>query len=69
LIEAAGFQAAAVRAIVAGLDLMARSKAPKQVFAELRPCVAWCCARRSDTKAATSVDEIALALEPLRATT
>jgi hypothetical protein len=42
LIEGAGFQVATVRAIVAGLDLMSRSAAPKRVFSELAPAIAWC---------------------------
>jgi hypothetical protein len=42
LIEGTGFQAAAVRAIVSGMDLVARAKAPKKTFAEVAPTVDWC---------------------------
>ena len=42
LVEGSGFQAAAVRAIISGIDMMARSKAPKKVFGELRPSLEWC---------------------------
>ena len=41
LIEGEGFQAATVRAIIAGLDLMARASAPKKTFADLRAAVVW----------------------------
>ena len=41
LIEGEGFQAATVRAIIAGLDLMSRASAPKKTFADLHAAVAW----------------------------
>jgi hypothetical protein len=41
LIEGTGFQAAAVRAIIAGLDLTARAEKPRKVFGELAAAVAW----------------------------
>lgn len=46
LIEGTGFQGAAVRAIVSGIDLMTRSRAPKKVFGEVRPAVDWCLTHR-----------------------
>lgn len=42
LIEGAGFQGAAVRAIIAGLDAVARSTSKKRVFSELGPAITWC---------------------------
>ncbi len=42
LIEGGGFQAATVRAIVAGLDFMAATRADKKVFSHLTAAVAWC---------------------------
>lgn len=42
LVEGVGFQAATVRAIIGGIDMMTRSRAPKKVFGELRPSVDWC---------------------------
>jgi hypothetical protein len=42
LIEGVGFQAAAVRAILAGLSLKDRATAPRKVFATLPDAVAWC---------------------------
>lgn len=71
LIEGAGFQSAAVRAIVAGIDLMTRSRSPKKVFAEILPCVEWCLAHRPKTPASTPSStpaEVASALDALRRT-
>jgi len=42
LIEGSGFQAATVRAIVAGLDTVIRSANSKKVFSELEPAIGWC---------------------------
>jgi hypothetical protein len=42
LIDAIGFQAAAVRAIVTGIDLFTRSPSPGKVFTDLESTVAWC---------------------------
>jgi hypothetical protein len=42
LIEGSGFQAAAVRAIISGLAVLERTQAPRKVFSELAPAVAWC---------------------------
>jgi hypothetical protein len=67
LIEGSGFQAAAVRAIVSGMDLMARAKAPKKTFAEVVPSVAWCVSlRKPRARDAGSADEISLALAAVR---
>ena len=46
LIEGTGFQAATVRAIVAGLDLMSRTSGARKVFSDLTAAVEWCVARR-----------------------
>ena len=42
LIEGSGFHAAAVRAIIVGLDTVLRSPAPKKTFSELSVAVTWC---------------------------
>ena len=42
LLEGAGFQVAAVRAVIAGLDMMSRASAPKRTFSELEAAVGWC---------------------------
>jgi len=69
LIEGSGFQSAAVRAIISGIDMMARSRAPKKVFAELRPCADWCVARRPwQGEALATAAEITAALEAVRLT-
>ena len=62
LIEGSGFQAAAVRAIISGVDLMTRSTSPKRVFPELSPAVGWCLSlvRQSPMPPAA---EVTLALE------
>ena len=67
LIEGQGFQAAAVRAIVAGLDLMARASAPKKVFADLPATVAWCASMRPPKQGnASAPGEIVTALADIR---
>ena len=67
LIEGQGFQAAAVRAIVSGMDFVARAKAPKKVFAELSPSVSWCGAMRPPRdRHAGDVAEITAALATMR---
>lgn len=55
LIEGSGFQAAAVRAIVSGLDVMSRSASSKRVFSELAPAVAWCLERSAQPAPASDV--------------
>jgi hypothetical protein len=42
LIEGAGFQGAAVRAIIAGMDAVSRTAAKKKVFSALGPATSWC---------------------------
>jgi hypothetical protein len=67
LIEGSGFQAATVRAIVSGIDMMARAKAPKKVFGELRPCVGWCIPLLPESGgAAVTEPRITAALESVR---
>jgi hypothetical protein len=41
LIEGTGFQAAAVRSIIGGLDLLTRAEAPRKVFSELPTALSW----------------------------
>ncbi len=41
LIEGTGFQAAAVRAIVTGIDFVSRTTSPGKVFADLESSLAW----------------------------
>jgi hypothetical protein len=48
LIEGEGVRAAAVRAIVSGIDLVSRASARKQVFGKLDECVAWCASMRPE---------------------
>lgn len=67
LIEGSGFQAATVRAIISGIDMMARTRAPRKVFAELPPCIEWC-ARNRPAPAAPPAPELRAALEATRAT-
>lgn len=62
LVEGAGFQVATVRAIISGIDMLSRSKAPKKTFAELRPCVAWCLQHRA-APGGGSPDDIAAAID------
>jgi hypothetical protein len=67
LVEGVGFQAAAVRAIIGGIDMMTRSRSPKKVFAEVRPSIDWClsCCPPRATAAATGA-EISATLASLR---
>lgn len=67
LIEGSGFQGATVRAIISGIDMMARSKAPRKVFAELRPCVEWSLARHPPRPGVTeTAASIQATLEAIR---
>ncbi len=61
LIDATGFQAATVRAIVAGIDLFARSPSPGKVFTELASSVDWCLGLHPSPPA-IAADSIVLAL-------
>lgn len=69
LIEGQGFQAATVRAIISGLDLMARASAPKKVFADVPSCFTWCASLRAerDAKAGT-VDDMVTSATAMRKT-
>lgn len=69
LIEGKGFQAATVRAIVSGIDMVSRATSPSKVFAHLDETVAWCIAHRSTgaVDRATSADAIVRALHAARA--
>lgn len=42
IIEGTGFQAAAVRAIVGGIDMIVRAETPRKTFAGAGLAVAWC---------------------------
>ncbi len=69
LIEGSGFQAAAVRAIIAGLDAMARTSSTKRTFSELAPAVAWCLAevpQRPPPSASDVTKQLAELRETLR---
>lgn len=66
LIEGSGFQVAAVRAIVSGMDLMARTKAPRKVLSDLPEAVAWCLQSASPTERAPG-PQVTASLEALRA--
>jgi hypothetical protein len=67
LIEGEGFQAAAVRAIISGMDLMARASAPKKVFAGLAPSVEWCASLRPPRdRNAGAVDAVVASLAAMR---
>lgn len=69
LIEGSGFQAATVRAIVSGIDLLSRAKSPASVHAHLDDGVAWCVAHRSKSAVdrTTPPDVIVRALHAARA--
>lgn len=56
LVEGTGFQAAAVRAIISGLDAVSRSPNPKKVFSTVGPAVAWCAPYRVGGDAASAAD-------------
>jgi hypothetical protein len=68
LIEGSGFQAATVRAIVSGLDLMTRSSCPKKTFSEVAPAVAWCLSHAAEGRGAQRDTTLAAALLAMRAT-
>lgn len=66
LVEGAGFQAAAVRAIISGLDAISRTSGKKAVFSQLGPAVAWCLDFRHDPHAPANEDGIIKSLEQAR---
>ena len=67
LIEGTGFQAAAVRGIIAGMDSVSRGT--KKVFSELSPAVEWCVPRRAPgTRGKATPAETTAALAAMRAT-
>jgi hypothetical protein len=66
LIEGSGFQAAAVRAIVNGLDLVSRSRCKKKVFSELDEAVTWCLSESGATATRSARDEIRASLIDVR---
>lgn len=65
LIEGSGFQAAAVRAIIGGLDAMSRTTSVKKVFSELTPASAWCLEKRPEPTPA-SLSEVVRVLGAAR---
>jgi hypothetical protein len=66
LVEGAGFQAAAVRAIISGLDAISRTGGKKSVFSDLGDAVAWCLDFRHDPHAPANEATIVQALEEAR---
>jgi hypothetical protein len=66
LIEGSGFQAATVRAIIAGLDAMSRSSGSKRVFSDLPTAVEWCVARRAGGAPALPIAELTRSLSASR---
>jgi hypothetical protein len=67
IVEGEGFGVAAVRAIVAGIDFLSRSKAPKKTFADLAPAVGWCCELRPPSdRTAGATDPIVASLAAMR---
>ncbi len=42
VIETGGFQGAAVRMIISGMDLVAGTRSPTKTFATLEECIPWC---------------------------
>lgn len=70
IIEGTGFQAAAVRGIVAGLEALSRAPGEKKVFADVLPAVSWCLARCPEPRATGSPNaaEITETLIAARAT-
>jgi hypothetical protein len=66
LIEGSGFQVAAVRAILAGMDFMSRSKAPKKTFSELSDAVAWCLANAPKGTEPLADDKVTASLLDVR---
>ncbi|MFO0685924.1 MAG: hypothetical protein U0234_27945 [Sandaracinus sp.] len=69
LIEGKGFQAATVRAIVSGIDMLSRAKSPTSVHGHLDESVAWCVAHRAQgaVDRTTPPDVIVRALHAARA--
>ncbi len=69
LIEGKGFQAATVRAIVSGIDMLARAKSPSSVHGHLDESVAWCVEHRAKgaVDRTTPSDVIVRALRAVRA--
>lgn len=66
LIEGSGFQAAAVRAIVGGLDHMSRSRCKKKVFSDLAEAVAWCLAEGGASATRMMADDVRAGLLAVR---
>jgi hypothetical protein len=71
IIEGTGFGAAAIRSIIAGIDMVSRTTQPGQVFAAVPEAVAWCVRLRAlGARDTASVDDIVAALDagvrPLR---
>ncbi len=62
LLEGTGFQVATVRAVIAGLDMMSRSSAPKRTFSELEAAVTWCLHRLPPGAAPGSASAVARAV-------
>lgn len=68
LIDGSGFQAATVRAIIAGLEVVSRSTGVTKVFADLPTTVAWCAARRGEPVSSAPVSELVRAIAATRTT-
>jgi hypothetical protein len=66
LIEGSGFQAAAVRAIVNGLDLVSRSRCKKKVFSDLGEAVVWCLVEGGASSSRIAADDVRAGLIALR---
>ena len=66
LIEGEGFQGAAVRAIISGIDAMSRTASKKKVFAELTPAVRWALEVRQGGLGQTDVVSTARVIEEAR---
>lgn len=66
VVDGSGFLAAAVRAVLTGLQAMARTKCPKATFADPHEAAAWCVERRA-TPTGPSAHAIGAALLAARA--
>lgn len=67
LVEGEGFGVAAVRAIIAGIDLLSRAAAPKKTFATLNDAIAWCVTLRpARDRDAGTTEEIVAAITAAR---
>jgi len=66
VVEGEGFAAAAVRAIVAGIDLLSRAAAPKKTFKKLDDAVAWCASRRPTRDRSGTNDAMISAISAIR---